>query len=157
VERVVSDALTILQDRSFERASAVTIGSYPPERRLTGQQLAHYLDRRAFAVIGSTRSDGRPHAAMSSYVRRGTTMWLPTMAGSARERHVRRRPWLTITVTEGDRDAHIVVLIEGQALVIPDAEVPANVRAAVPGDWSAVWIAVEAERLFSYASEGALA
>jgi hypothetical protein len=69
---------------------------------------------------------------------------------------VRRQPWLTVTVTEGDRDAHIVVLIEGPARVIPAADVPADVRAAVPGDWVASWIQVVAERLLSYASAGAL-
>ena len=31
-------------------------------------------------------------------------MWLPTVAGSVRERSVHRQPWLTMTVTEGDRD-----------------------------------------------------
>jgi Pyridoxamine 5'-phosphate oxidase len=151
----MSDALAILQDRSFARANAATASSYPPGRRLTGQQLAAYLDRRVFAVIGSGRPDGRPHAAMSSFVRRGTTVWLPTVAGSARERNVRHRPWLTVTVTEGDRDAHIVVLIEGPARVVPATEVPADVSAAVTGDWVASWIQVVAERLLSYASEGA--
>jgi len=92
---------------------------------------------------------------MSSFVRRGTTVWLPTVAGSARERNVRHQPWLTVTVTEGDRDAHIVVLIEGPARVVPATEVPADVSAAVTGDWVASWIQVVAERLLSYASEGA--
>jgi hypothetical protein len=152
----MSDALAILQDRSFARANAATASSYPPDRRLTGQQLAEYLDRRVFAVIGSGRPDGRPHAAMSSFVWRGTSVWLPTVAGSARERNVRHQPWLTVTVTEGDRDAHIVVLVEGPARVIPAPEVPADVRAAVTGDWISSWIEVVAERLLSYASEGAL-
>lgn len=152
----MSEALAALQDRSFARATVATVGSYPPERRLSGQQIAEYLDRRAFAVIGSTRPDGRPHAAMSSFIRRGTTMWLPTVAGSVRERNVRRQRWLTMTVTEGDRDAHIAVLIEGPAGVVPTGQVPADVRAAVTGDWVAGWIRIEAQRLLSYASQGSL-
>jgi|SRR5215469_16897304 len=152
----MSDALAILQDRSFARASAATASSYPPGRRLSGQQLADYLDRRVFAVIGSSRPDGRPHAALSSYVRRDATLWLPTVAGSARERNVRGQPWLTVTVTEGDRNAHIVVLIEGPAHVVPAADVPAGVRASVTGDWVSSWIRIAAERVLSYASEGAL-
>ena len=56
---------------------------------------------------------------MSAFIGRGTTFWLPTAAGSVRERNVRGEPWLTMTVTEGDRDAHIVVLIEGPADVVP--------------------------------------
>ena len=152
----MSKALAALQDRSFARATVATVGSYPPERRLSGQRLAEYLDRRAFAVIGSSRPDGRPHAAMSSFIRRVTTFWLPTVAGSVRERNVRRQPWLTMTVTEGDRDAHIVVLIEGSARIVPVPEVPADVRAAATGDWIACWIGIQAERLLSYASEAAL-
>lgn len=66
------------------------------------------------------------------------------------------QPWLTVTVTEGDGNAHIIVLIEGPARVIPVAAVPADVRAAVTGDWVASWIQVVAERVLSYASEGAL-
>jgi hypothetical protein len=78
------------------------------------------------------------------------------VAGSVRERNVRREPWLTLTVTEGDRNMHAVVLIEGPAEIVPVSEVPADVRAAVTGDWIAAWIRVKAERMLSYASEGAL-
>lgn len=148
----MSDELAALQDRSFARAAAATASSYPPERRLSGRQLADYLDRRAFAVIGSRRPDGRPHAAMSSYFRRGTAFWLPTVAGSVRERNLRGQPWLTLTVTEGDRDAHVAIIIEGPAEVVPLSQVPADVRAAIGGDWIAAWIRLRAERLLSYAS-----
>jgi Pyridoxamine 5'-phosphate oxidase len=142
--------LGALQDRTSARATAPTVSAYPPERRLTGTQLAGYLDRRAFAVIGSARGDGRPHAALSSYIRRGVTFWLPTVAGSVRERNVRGTPWLTMVVEEGDRDAHIAVLIEGPAeMVAPDA-VPADVRAAAQGDWVSAWIRLTAERVLSY-------
>src|SRR4029077_2030673 len=79
----MSELLGGLQDRTFARATAATAISYPPERRLSAAQVASYLDRRTFAVVGSTRADGRPHAVMSIYIRRGTTFWLPTMAGSA--------------------------------------------------------------------------
>jgi hypothetical protein len=64
--------LAAVEDRSFARATSTTASSYPSQRRLAGPQLAGYLDRRMFAVIGSRRPDGRPHAAMSAYVRRGT-------------------------------------------------------------------------------------
>ena len=62
----MSELLGALQAETFARATTATASSYPPERRLTAAQLASYLDRRAFAVVGSTRADGRPHAAMSS-------------------------------------------------------------------------------------------
>jgi len=87
-----------VQEQTFAGATGATAGSYPPERRLSAGQLAGYLDRRAFAVIGSCRPDGRPHAAMSSYVRQGREFWLPTVGGSVRERNVRSQPWLTMTI-----------------------------------------------------------
>ena len=151
----MSELLGGLQDRTFARATAATALSYPPERRLSAAQLASYLDRRAFAVVGTTRADGRPHAAMSVYVRRGTTFWLPTMAGSVRERNLRRTPWLTMVIAEGDHPMHIAVIAEGPAQVITLPEVPADVRAAVTSDWVSEWIRLTAERLLSYADENA--
>jgi hypothetical protein len=149
----MTDDLGSLQDRTFATATAATTGSYPPERRLSAAQLASYLDRRAFAVIGSARPNGRPHAAMSSYVRRGGTFWLPTVAGSVRERNVRAQPWLTMVVAEGDRDRHLVVLLEGLAEAIAVGDVPADVRAQVSGDWVSSWLRFQAERVMSYAAE----
>ena len=150
----MSELLGRLQDRTFLRATAATIGSYPPERRLNAAQLASYLDRRAFAVVGSTRANGRPHAAMSAYIRRDATFWLPTVAGSVRERNLRSTPWLTMVIAEGDHDEHIAVLIEGSAEVVESSLAPADVRAAVSGEWVSAWIRLTADRLMSYADEG---
>jgi hypothetical protein len=143
-----------LQDQSFARATAATVSAFPAERRLTGQQLADYLDRRSFAVIGSGRPDGRPHAAMSSYFRRGTIFWLPMVGGSVRERNLRHQPWLTMTVQEGDHVAHVVVIIEGVAALVPPAGVPQDVQAGL-GDWVEIWARLAPSRLLSYAYEGA--
>jgi len=151
----MSELLGGLQDRTFARATAATAISYPPERRLSASQLASYLDRRVFAVVGSTRADGRSHAAMSVFVRRGTTFWLPTMAGSVRERNLRGTPWLTMVIAEGDHPVHIAVIAEGPAEVVAQPEVPADVRAAATADWVSAWICLTAERLLSYADESA--
>jgi len=48
----MNEAFAALQDQSFARATSTIANSYPPERRLAGRQLAGYLDRRAFALIG---------------------------------------------------------------------------------------------------------
>jgi pyridoxamine 5'-phosphate oxidase-like protein len=151
----MSELLGRLQDRTFARATAATATSYPPERRLNAAQLASYLDRRSFAVVGSVRADGRPHAAMSVCIRRGTSFWLPTMAGSVRERNLRGTPWLTMVIAEGDHPVHIAVIAEGPAEVVAPPEVPADVRAAVSADWVSTWICLTAERLLSYADENA--
>jgi hypothetical protein len=151
----MSELLGGLQDQTFARATAATAVSYPPERRLSAAQLASYLDRRAFAVVGSTRGNGRAHAAMSVYIRRGVTFWLPTMAGSVRERNLRGTPWLTMVIAEGDHPEHIAVIIEGAAELVAPPQVPADVRAAATGDWVSTWIRLTAERLLSYADENA--
>ena len=152
----MSEPLGTLQDRSFARSTAATARSYPPARRLSAAQLAAYLDRREYAVVGSARADGWPHAAMSVFIRRDTTFWLPTMAGSVRERNIRGTGWLTMVVAEGDDGAHIAVLIEGPAETFTPDKVPGDVRAAYKGDWISAWIRLTAERLLSYADEGAV-
>ncbi|HUC24177.1 MAG TPA: pyridoxamine 5'-phosphate oxidase family protein [Streptosporangiaceae bacterium] len=151
----MSESLGSLQDRTFARSTAATAISYPPERRLSAAQLASYLERRAFAVVSSTRANGRPHTAMSLFYRRDVTFWLPTMAGSVRERNLRETPWLTMVVAEGDDPVHIAVIIEGPAEVVAPPQVPADLRAAVTGDWVSSWIRLTAERLLSYADESA--
>ena len=92
---------------------------------------------------------------MSIYIRRGTTFWLPTMAGSVRERNLRRTPWLTMVIAEGDHPVHIAVIAEGPAGTVVPPEVPADVRAAATADWISAWIRLTAERLLSYADESA--
>jgi hypothetical protein len=150
----MSMELGSLQERSFARASAATVRAFPAERRLSGEQLAAYLDRRAFAVIGTGRPDGRPHAAMSSYFRRGTIFWLPMAGGSVRERNLRRQPWLTMTIPEGDHTGHVVVLLEGLAAIVQPAAVPIDVQRSV-GDWVEAWARLSPSRLLSYADEDA--
>ena len=151
----MSAELERLQQQTFARATKATVAAYPAESRLSGPQLAGDLDQRAFAVISSARPDGRPHAAMSSYIRRDATFWLPTVTGSVRERNVRSHPWLSLTVTEGDRDQHVVVLIEGPAAILSPGEVPADVRAEVTGAWIGCWLRLDAASVLSYAAPAA--
>lgn len=150
----MSSELEDLQTRTFARATRATVAAYPKDRRLTGAQLATYLDRRTFAVISSTRKDGRPHAALGWYGRVGSTFWLPTVGGSVRERNVRHHPWLALSIAEGDT-RHIVVLVEGPAGVVPPESVPPEVYRHVKGDWASTWLRMDASHLLSYASEDA--
>jgi hypothetical protein len=147
--------LADLQERTFARATLTTGTTYPPERRLTAEQLVTYLDRRTYAVIGTTRADGRPHASMSMYLRRGATFWLPTVAATVRARNLREQPWLTLVVPEAEDDDHITVIIEGPTETLGLDETPGDVRAAFDRDWVSAWIRLRAERLLSYAAEGA--
>ena len=56
---------------------------------------------------------------------------------------------------EGDHDEHVVVILEGPAETVPVDDAPDDVRAAVDGDWVSAWIRLRAERLLSYAADGA--
>jgi Pyridoxamine 5'-phosphate oxidase len=152
---VTSFELDKIQEDTFARATVPTASSFPPESRLHGRRLIDYLDRRAFAVVSSARLDGRPHSTITSYVRRGARFWLPAVAGSVRERNVAARPWLVLVITEGDRDEHVAVIIEGPAVVVAPADVPVDVSASRSGEWISVWIRLDAQRVLSYASEGA--
>ena len=144
-----------VQARTFARATHATVDTYPPERRLTADRLATYLAERSFAVVGTARPDGRPHAAMSLFAVRRTEVWLPTVAGSVRERNLRAEPWMTLVVAEGDDDEHIVVILEGPAEVVDRDAVPADVQSELSRDWVSVWIRLRTQRVLSYAAEGA--
>lgn len=157
----MTDPLAELQDRTFERATATTAKSYPPERRLTAEQLTAYLNRREYAVVGSARSDGRPHASMSMYIRSGSSFWLPTMAGSIRARNLGAQPWLNLVIAENDDDTHIAVIAEGPTELVALDDLPDEVRAVVDRQfsyvwkWVDVWIRLKTERVLSYAAEAA--
>lgn len=144
-----------LHDQTFANATPTTAKSYPPERRLTAEQLTAYLDRRTYAVIGSARPDGRPHASMSMYFRRGTTFWLPTLSRSVRARNLRDQPWLTLVVPEDEDEHHIAVILEGPAETLELEETPDDIRTAFDQEWISAWIRLRAERVLSYAAEAA--
>jgi hypothetical protein len=92
---------------------------------------------------------------MSMYFRRGTTFWLPTVSATVRARNLREQPWLTLVVPEAEDDDHITVIVEGPAETLGLDETPDDVRAGFDRDWVSSWIRLRAERLLSYAAEGA--
>ncbi len=154
-EHASESSLDELQDATFRSATSATAGSYPAERRLAGEALERYLDRRVFGVLGTTRPDGRPHAAPVSYTRRGTSFWMPTTLGSVRARNVAGVPWGVLTVVEGDRTEHVAVIVEGPVSTVEPGAVPADVASFSTGDWISTWLLLEARRVLSYAAEGA--
>jgi hypothetical protein len=60
---------------------------------------------------------------------------------------------LAMTVTEGDRDSHAMVLREGPEELVGLAAVPAEVQAAVTGEWVATCIRLTTQCLLSYAAD----
>jgi hypothetical protein len=92
-DSALADWLGRLQDASFRRAGPAVRKAYPPERRMTGPQLASYLQRRTYALASSTRPDGRAHAAPTLFSIYAEAFWLPTVSGAARL--VRQRHFVT--------------------------------------------------------------
>jgi len=145
-----------LQDDSFSESRGLVRKAYPPERRMTGAQLAGYLSRRTYALASSTRRDGRPHAAPTLFSVYAEAFWLPTLGGAARLGNVRSHPWLALSIIEGEHDTHAAVLTEGPAEVL--ATVPGDVR-SITGlrnggsslDWATAWLRMTPQRLFSFA------
>ncbi|MEV0802703.1 pyridoxamine 5'-phosphate oxidase family protein [Kribbella sp. NPDC050281] len=145
-----------LQEESFDRAGLATRTAYPPERRMTGLQLAGYLERRSYALASSTRPDGRAHAAPTLYSIYAQAFWLPTVGGAVRLRNVQAHPWLALSVLEGDHDAHAAVLTEGPAEVlttVPDDVWELTRRRNDGGsvEWATAWLRMTPQRLFSFA------
>lgn len=145
-----------LQNTSFSQSGQAVRKAYPPERRLTGPQLAEYLKRRTYALASSTRPDGRAHAAPTLFSVHAEAFWLPTVGGAVRLRNVEAHPWLALSVLEGEHDTHAAVLTEGPAEVL--TTVPAYVREISEQrndggslDWAAAWLRMTPQRLFSFA------
>lgn len=153
-------ALGALQDESFDRANAATRESYPPGRRMTAEQLARYLAERRYAVVASTRADGRPHAALTAYIWVGGQLWLPAVAGSVRARNVARTPSVSFVLSDGEGDEHAAVVLEGEVALVPDSEVPSDItslyadRHGRAPDWASEWLVVSPTRVLSYVAEG---
>ena len=145
-----------LQDTSFSRAARPVRDAYPPQRRMTGPQLAEHLARRTYALASSTRPDGRAHAAPTLFSTYAEAFWLPTLGGAARIGNVKAHPWLALSIVEGEHDTHAAVLAEGPAEML--ATVPEDVRTMTELrnrggtlDWSAAWLRMTPQRLFSFA------
>jgi hypothetical protein len=153
-DEALASWLALLQDASFSRAGAVRT-TYPPERRMTGPQLAGYLTRRTYALASSTRPDGRPHAAPTLFSIYAEAFWLPTLGSAVRLGNVRAHPWLALSIIEGEGDTHAAVLTEGPAEVL--ATVPEDVRSTTELrnggslDWATHWLRMTPQRLFSFA------
>ena len=145
-----------LQEASFSQAGPAVRKAYPPGRRMTGPQLAGYLQRRTYALASTTRPDGRAHAAPTLFSLYAEAFWLPTLGGAARLGNVRAHPWLALSILEGEHDTHAAVLTEGPAEVM--ATVPEEVRRITEVrnrggslDWAAAWLRMTPQRLVSFA------
>jgi nitroimidazol reductase NimA-like FMN-containing flavoprotein (pyridoxamine 5'-phosphate oxidase superfamily) len=117
------------------------------------RRLREFLDARSYGVLATTRPDGRPQAAPLSFFVRGGAFWF-TIAGQ-RMRNVRATPYASFVVTEGEYDAHRVVMAEGAVNLHEPTDALRAEWAARHGStptWAAAMLELVPERLFSYGS-----
>src|SRR6266542_1921822 len=155
------EPLAVLQERSFERATRGTLGSWPPERSLVPDRLIEFLERTRYAALSTTRPDGRPHATMVAHCLRDGRVWLPAVASAQRVRNLMAEPSASMLFTDGEGDDHVVVLMEGQAAVHAD---PAPIldgwlrqawleRHGTELDWAGAIIELIPTKVLSYAAQ----
>jgi general stress protein 26 len=155
-----SDRLAELQQRSFESARGAVVAAYPADRRMSGATLAKVLTSRKYVVVATVRGNGRPHAALSSFVWSRDRVWLPTESGAARVNNVRAVSYASLVFSEGEDESHAAILMEGPAELIPLDGAPEepmglwHEKFSHLPEWADLWITVEPRRLWSYAAEG---
>ena len=152
------ESLAAIQERSYSRASRALLSSYPRKHTMNAAELSSFLGKKKYAVLATTRPDGRAHAAIVGFTVWRGAFWVASVEGT-KVRNLRSKPWASIVIFEGEPPVpHQAVMAEG----------PANVHAAsVLGtlgplaerwderhgrkpDWASALIELTPETLFSY-------
>jgi Pyridoxamine 5'-phosphate oxidase len=122
-----------VQARAMASASPATKDSYPEHSALDAEEIDEFVDRMTYAVLATTRPDGRPHASPVGYVPTENRIWMASVAGAARLKNLREQPSATLVVIEGTDEEHVALIIEGTVKRHPDPE-------PILGDWlGAAW------------------
>lgn len=157
--RSIEDAVTLagVQSRSYEKAGPGIVESYPQNLAMDAPRLAAFLSGKRYAVLATSRPDGRAQAAPVAFNVWDGAFWFASVPG-ARVRNLRARPYASVVVMEGEGKAHRAVIAEGPVRLIESQSgaVPAEVlerwreRHGGTSGWAAVFIELRPKRLFSY-------
>jgi hypothetical protein len=150
--------LQALLDASIERATPFLRSSFQmPERSLSAEHLVEVLDGALTVALATVTARGEPRVAPVGALFVQGRFHVPTVAQSARARHLARRPGASVTYFEGTR---LAVVAHGRASVagVDDprfAELEAIQIATggqSPREWEGdgVFLCLEAERMFTY-------
>lgn len=151
-------ALAEIQKRCYARAGPGIRESYPPSRAMDAGRLAAFLDSRRYAVLATSRPDGRPQAAPVAFIVLNGAFWFASVRG-ARLRNLRARPYASVVLMEGEGASHRAVIAEGpvelhevhdEALMAPEFRRRWIDRHGDAPTWAAALIELRSERLFSY-------
>jgi nitroimidazol reductase NimA-like FMN-containing flavoprotein (pyridoxamine 5'-phosphate oxidase superfamily) len=144
-----------IQAASYRRASGGILGSWPPERALGPVELASFLEERRYCVLATATARGRPQARPVAFIPFGDALWFATGA-SGRLGNLERTPWISVVVSEGEREQHRAVVADGP-VTISDAPPEGLLdswedRFGSRADWAVAWFELRPERLYSYSS-----
>jgi nitroimidazol reductase NimA-like FMN-containing flavoprotein (pyridoxamine 5'-phosphate oxidase superfamily) len=144
-----------VQEASYRRASAGILTSWPPEKSLGPSELMAFLDERRYCVLATTTGRGRPQARPVAFVPFEDALWFGTGA-SGRLENVERTPWISVVISEGERDSHRAVIADGPVTIT--AEPPEGLldaweaRFGSRAEWAVAWFELRPSRLYSYSS-----
>lgn len=97
-----------LLDRSYERAGAHLRDVITPDRRVSAARLAEMLAGVQVLVLATVTADGRPLTGPVDGLFYRGEFWFGSGHESVRFRHLRRRPPVSATHTQGEQFAVIV-------------------------------------------------
>lgn len=89
-----------------------------------------FLDRPQSAVVATHRRDGMAVQSVVWYVRDGDTLWFSCSPASAKAKHLRRDPRVSVLVLSDDGRTYLA--IEGTATVTEDIETPDRIELMRP-------------------------
>lgn len=150
-----------LLDDSLERATPFLRRSFEmPDRSLSAQQLAEQLRGSMTIALATVTARGEPRVAPINALFYRGAFHVPTVAESARARHLAKRPAASVTYFEDTRLAVIVhgdakIIGEGQPDFAPVDDLQMQFRSEGPRDWPgiAVYLRIAPRTMYTYARE----
>jgi Pyridoxamine 5'-phosphate oxidase len=131
-----------------------------PEHSLSARRLAAHLRGALTVALGTVTAGGEPRVAPIGAVFVGGRFHVPTVAESARARHLARRPAASLTYFEG---TDLAVIAHGRAETLAESdpgfaeadEVLVEAGQQSPREWNgrAIFLRLEPASVFTYARE----
>ena len=128
---------------------------------MDASELNEFLDKKIYAVLATTRPDGRSHATPIAFFFWNNSFWIASVDGT-RLRNLRKSPWASIVIFEGEPPKkHKAVMAEGTVQIhegdmmkeILSVQEFSNLAIKKYGrapDWASAIIELKPKKVFSY-------
>jgi pyridoxine/pyridoxamine 5'-phosphate oxidase len=154
--------LDALLARSMERAGGFLRASFEmPQKSLSAAQVTTHLQGRRMVALATVTARGEPRVApIIAHFYRGR-FCIPTVATSARAKHILQRPAVSLTYFEGTA---LAILVHGAASLIapahPDFTTLEELQVASGGSSATTWgegiyLRIEPDVMYTYAENTA--